>query len=314
MLYRSFAGGKTIKIGYLSTIYHTSFLLKKDPYPKFKEPENKLKYYNTNLNDYNLEWNLFATGPAMLDAFAKKEIELGYIGLPPVMVGINNGINIKCVGGGHIEGTVMVSKPHYKSLNETKNINQVLQQFKGEKIGVPTKGCIHDVIIRRLTEKHNISIKNYPWADFIPSALEDGEIVAGVGTPALATAVFNQLKSKIIISPDKLWPYNPSYGIVVRDEIINESPEFILDFLKAHENACNFIREKRDLAARIVSNKMGVINKEFALKTYNISPRYCASIPPEYIESTLKFVVVLKKLGYINKILGQDEIFNLEFI
>jgi len=288
--------------------------LKKNTNQKIEDQENKLKKYNLDISNYDTKWNLFATGPAMLNAFAKKEIDLGYIGLPPVMVGINNQIKIKCVGGGHVEGTLMVSGSDFKSLTELKNINQVLRQFKGETIGVPAKGSIHDVIIRNLTEKYKISIKNYPWADFIPDAIEEGDIVAGVGTPALAVAVSNRIDSKIIIPPENLWSFNPSYGIVVRDEIINEYPEFIMDFLKIHENACNLIRKKGDLAAKIASENIQILDKKFISNTYNISPRYCASIPPEYIDSTLKFSPVLKKLGYINRNLGPDEIFNLKFI
>lgn len=50
------------------------------------------------------------------------------------------------------------------------------------------------------------------------------------------------------------------------------------------------------------------------LKTYNVSPKYCASISKEYIESTLKFIHVLKNLGYMKGNLKQEDIFNLKFI
>ena len=43
---------------------------------------------------------------------------------------------------------------------------------------------------------------------------------------------------------------------------------------------------------------------EFVLETYNISPRYCAKIPDEYIESTMDFIPVLKELGYMDHVLN----------
>ena len=90
-----------MKIGYLSTIYHTSFILKsgKFIFDSFDETE----------------WKLFPTGPEMMKAFEDKKIDLGYIGLPPVMIGIEKGMKIKCVGGGHVEGTVMVADKSYYS-------------------------------------------------------------------------------------------------------------------------------------------------------------------------------------------------------
>ncbi|MGF7117787.1 NitT/TauT family transport system substrate-binding protein [Methanobacterium oryzae] len=250
----------------------------------------------------------------MKEAFISNDIDLGYIGLPPVMIGIEKGLKVKCVGGGHVEGSVMVAPKSYKTFNEQGNIKEVLRQFEEKAIGTPSKGCIHDVIIRELTKDFDIEIKNYAWADFIPDAVDEGEIVACVGTPSLATVLFNVTDSHIVIPPKELWSWNPSYGIVVRNELINESPEFIIDFLKAHEDASNLIRNEPDNAAEIVLGEFKLLSKDFVLKTYNMSPKYCASIPKEYIKSTLKFIPVLKNLGYINGDLKEEDIFDLQFI
>ena len=266
------------------------------------------------LDKYDLEWELFATGPSMIEAFASESIDLGYIGLPPVMIGIENGLKIKCVGGGHVEGTVMIAQDSYKTFKELGSLETVLKQFEGKTIGTPTKGCIHDVIIREMTKDLDIKIKNFPWADFIPDAIEEGEIAAGVGTPSLATVISNRLDSNIVIPPNKLWTWNPSYGIVVQEKLIEESPEFIINFLKAHENASNLIRKNPENAAEIALKEVGIVNKDFVLKTYNISPKYCASIPEEYIESTLKFIPVLNDLGYMKGNLEKEDIFGRQFI
>jgi NitT/TauT family transport system substrate-binding protein len=289
-----------MRIGYLSTIYHTSFILKSG-----KIPFNNIE---------ETEWILYPTGPDMIKAFENMEIDLGYIGLPPVMLGIERGMKIRCVGGGHIEGTVMIADGSYKSYRELGDVNKVIEQFKEKTIGTPTKGSIHDVIMRSMLSKENIKINNYPWADFIPDAIYDGEIEAGVGTPSLVTVASKQFNTKIIIPPEKLWPYNPSYGIVVQEELISNSKDFIISFLKAHEDASNLIRNKPEIAAEIASKEMGVVDKKFVLDTYNISPRYCAKISDKYIESTMKFIPVLKYLGYMKDELNIEDIFNLKFI
>jgi NitT/TauT family transport system substrate-binding protein len=289
-----------MRIGYLSTIYHTSFILK----------SGNIEYKNSN----ETEWKLFPTGPAIMKAFKDKEIDLGYVGLPPVMIGIQNGMKLKCVAGGHIEGTVMIAKEEYDSYDDLGDMESVLKQFEGKSIGTPTRGSIHDVIIRNLLGNSDISINNYPWADFIPDAISENEIAAGVGTPSLATVSGMQLETKIIVPPNKLWPYNPSYGIVVQEDIIKEDEEFILSFIKAHEEACNLIRNQPELAAQTAAGEMGVVDKGFVLNTYNISPRYCAKIPEEYIKSTMDFLPVLKKLGYMNTDLKPEDIFELKYI
>ena len=87
-----------------------------------------------------------------------------------------------------------------------------------------------------------------------------------------------------------------------------------MDFLKAHEDASNLIINNPDIAAEIASHEMGVVDKEFVLDTYKISPRYCAKISDAYIRSTMDFIPVLKKLGYMNLDLTVDDIFYLKFI
>lgn len=291
-----------MNIGYLSTIYHTSFIL--------KSPGNKfLEGIET-----NLDWTLFPTGPAMMEAFKNGKIDLGYIGLPPVMIGIKNGLKLKCVAGGHVEGTVMISRDSFSSFADLGSVNEVLDQFEGETIGTPARGSIHDVIIRGLIHDRDISIINYPWADFIPGAIRDGEISAGLGTPSLATVASREINSKLIIPPSKLWPYNPSYGIAVREELVKRAPEFVTDFLLAHEAACNFIRNQPLEAAEVAAGQLGNIDVDFVLETFQISPKYCASLPEEYIKSTLDFVPVLKKLGYLEKKIKREDIFDLKFI
>ncbi len=250
----------------------------------------------------------------MMDSFASGETDIGYIGLPPAMIRLENGLNLKCVAGGHIEGTVMVAPTSYKTFDELGSVKTVLEQFEGKVIGTPSRGCIHDVIISELTKDLYISIKNFDWADFIPDAMEEGYIAAGVGTPSLATVISSRLDSNIVIPPYKLWPYNPSYGIVVREDLIDESPEFISQFLKAHEEACNLIRLQPENAAEIAFEELEVVNKEFVLNTYKISPKYCASLPEVYINSTLKFIPVLQNLGYMKGNLKEEDIFELKFI
>lgn len=286
-----------MKIGYLSTLYHTSFQIK-SMQPKIQKE--------------TLEWKLFSSGPAMVKAFSAGEINLGYVGLPPVMIGLSRGMELKCVAGGHIEGTVLVATEEFDSYNISTDVDSLISQFEGKTIGVPSRGSIHDVILRKIAANKDIKIKNYPWADFIPGALQDGVIDAGVGTPAMAVAAGGG--TQIIIPPHLLWPWNPSYGIVSSAAIIDENPEFIRDFLIIHENSCNFIKNNPLPAAEIVSKELGIKDINFALNTFRISPGYCASLPLEYIESTLKFITELKKQGYLNSMMKKKDIFYTKII
>lgn len=294
---------RDLRVGYLPTLYHTSYILKSG---RWLEKSSGLK----------VDWQLYPTGPAMTKAFSEQKIDIGYIGLPPAMIAIDKGTPIICVGGGHVEGTIMLAPKHYKTLEELGDVKKVLEQFSGKKIGTPSQGSIHDVIIRNLLEEQGVkgvTVKNYEWAEFLPEALENGEIDAAVGTPSLIVAASRQIDVHLVIPPNKLWPHNPSYGIVIRKEL-KENTHVILEFLKMHKKACTLIRENPGKAAKLVSKEIKGLNPEFVKATYTISPKYCAALSPQYITSTLAFVPILKKLGYIKKILGEKEVFETSYI
>ncbi|HXW69420.1 MAG TPA: ABC transporter substrate-binding protein, partial [Dissulfurispiraceae bacterium] len=145
-------------IGHLSTFYHTAMLL-------------MAKGTLGKKIGARVEWKLFGTGPAIVNAFEKGELDLAYIGLPPAIIGIARGVEIKCIAGGHIEGTVVCGRTGDRGFPETDDLGAVLRQFSGFKIGVPGNGSIHDVILTDCLDRFELNsfveVIHFPWADAI---------------------------------------------------------------------------------------------------------------------------------------------------
>ncbi len=85
-------------------------------------------------------------------------------------------------------------------------------------------------------------------------------------------------------------------------------------FIGLHEQACNLIRENADAAAQIVAQELKVSRCGFVKRVFSISPHYCAALPQPYRAATMAFVPVLRELGYIDRELSEQEIFDLSFI
>jgi NitT/TauT family transport system substrate-binding protein len=252
----------------------------------------------------------------MIQAFERDEIQIGYTGLPPAIIGISRGIPLVCIGGGHVEGTLMVAGYCYKGHKDLGSMESVVGQFRNLRVGIPGKGSIHDVIFRNLLVQlsyPDVEIINYAWADLIPKALLKGEINAAVGTPPLAVLCKKECKTHVLIPPEGLWPFNPSYGIVVRREILSEEA-LVEGFLTLHERACNLIRKAPEGAAEWTVRALPWLDEDFVKKVYTVSPRYCASLPAQYIRATLDFLPVLKNMGYIDMLPGKEEIFEARLI
>jgi NitT/TauT family transport system substrate-binding protein len=292
-----------LRIGHLPTLYHTSFLLMGTALLKN--------------NDVEAEWTLFPSGPDLVDAMREGRLDIGYVGLPPVIIGVDKGIGLICIAGGHIEGTLMVGGQGARTVDQCGSMSAFLGQFSGTAIGCPPRGSIHDVIVNELLKEYHIEdvhVKNYAWADFLPEAIVEAEIAAAAGTPALAVAARRYYGAHTILPPARLWPFNPSYGIVaMRDDLVRRE-DVLRRFLVAHEIACEMIRHDPGKCARIVARTTGVVDAGFVAEAYQISPKYCASLPPEYVSSTMKFVNALEALGYISGRSSETDIFDVSLI
>lgn len=294
---------KTLRLGYLSTMYHTSHLIK------------HLRWIETEL-EVKTEWALFGTGPAMVNAFREDRLDIGYIGLPPAMIGIEKGLAIKCVAGGHAEGTVMIGRQGFSSFSAGQSPREVLLQFCGQKIGTPSAGSIHDVIARHLIRESGIAdieVINYPWADLIPDAIQSGDISGAFGTPPLSVVADTWFSYPIILPASEIWPFNPSYGIVATEKML-KAADLLKGFIRLHEKACNMIIRFPEKVSETIAAEIKVVDSPFVRKVLSVSPRYCASLPAEYIRATMAFLPALKNMNYIKRDLSEGEVFDLSYI
>ncbi|MGC2061606.1 MAG: ABC transporter substrate-binding protein [Thermodesulfovibrionales bacterium] len=294
-----------LRIGHLSTFYHTAILLMAR-----RDIERRL--------GIEVEWKLHGTGPSLVQAYEKSEIDIAYIGLPPAIIGIDRGVTITCIAGGHVEGTVISGGSMLTGFPETADLREVLAQFRGQTIGVPGKGSIHDVILAELLDRGGlreaVTVRNFAWSDQITEAAVKGLIAAAVGTPALGVALRRYAGFKLLCPASRVWPNNPSYGIVAGRDFLLKERAVILQFLGIHEEATAFLRDSPGEAAEIISRFIGFIDAGFVLETLQMSPKYCADLSEDYMQSTLDFVSCLRRLGYIKRDIHRAEIFDVSLI
>ncbi len=299
-------GKNKISIGHLSTCYHSNFILMQD---------DDLK---TQLG-VEVDWNIFGTGPEMVAAFKNNELDIGYIGLPPAIIGIEQGVPIKCVAGGHVEGTILCAKKKYKDDTQLdNNLHKVLSQFKGAAIGVPAKGSIHDVILSYYIDKYKlqdeIEVINYAQAELIALDMKKNKLEAGVGTPCLAVFAATLLESRLIIRADNLWDNNPSYGVFFHEDLIRKSPGLVLGFLALHKKSATLLRNSPEMAAKMIADTVEMTTEEYVKEVLKISPKYCIALSEGYVKSSIEFVGALHRLGYIKRTLKVEEIFEFRFV
>ena len=288
-----------LRIGYLPTFYHTSHLLRADGWAPDGRPPT---------------WTLEMTGPALVRSLGAGALDLAYIGLPPAMIAIARGVPIRCIAGGHEEGTIVVAGQDVPlTRTDGTGLRATLRALEGGTVGIPAAGSIHDVIFRELVREHglerSIAIRNFVQADLITEALAAGELRAGVGTPALGAAAHRYAGATVVVPARALWPHNPSYGIVATDAARSRT-DLVREFLRAHEAATALIRHDPAEAARRTAASVEVSDAALIEESYRISPRYCGALSAGFVTATHRFGAALLRLGYLPRAVAPDEVFD----
>ncbi|HEY9207372.1 MAG TPA: ABC transporter substrate-binding protein [Candidatus Methanoperedens sp.] len=293
----------TVKIGYLPSMCQSIYVLKEH------------KTLERGLGVDAVEYKRYESGPLITQAFAQGEADIGFMGIPPVMIGIDKGVPIKVIASTHSEGSSLIASKKYKNLTELGSIGSVLKQFDGKSIGAPGKGSIQDVIIRTELKKAevNATIKNIPVASTLPALLNEGQIDAYVVWPPFEMEGVLKGYGNVVIPSDELWPYNPCCALVVTEKFEKEHPDIVQKLVELHNYASLFIMSHPDELADAANAELGIDN-ESALASIQFSPKYCALPDERYINSTMQFVNALKELGYTTNNLTEDQIFDLKYI
>jgi len=129
-----------LRIGHLSTFYHTAIILM---------AEGAV----TRTLGMDVEWRLFGTGPAIVNSFESKELDLAYVGLPPAAIGISRGVGIICVAGGISRNGHCRDKRVHR-VSEQEDLRQILGQFQGKEDRGSGQRSIHDVILSECLERY----------------------------------------------------------------------------------------------------------------------------------------------------------------
>ena len=182
----------------------------------------------------------YANGGYAMDAIAAGEVDIAYLGSPPAITKhLNAMVNTTIVAQVNEIGSALVTKQPITSLND----------LKGRTIATPGSATIQYFLFLRLAEEEGISIGNFSFTKLQPKdmtvALAGGSIDAFIAwEPYCANAVVNDVGAIYKKSSD-IWPDHICCVLVASKTFAADHPDIVINFLKAHIDATNWINEAK---------------------------------------------------------------------
>lgn len=276
-----------------------------------------------NLNSYES----YVTGMALASALARGDIQVAYMCLiPAINVYANAEVPIKIVVGTHKYGYGLAVNPE-----KIKNVKDL--EESGIRIGCVREGGAVDVLLHKTIDKYNLDEKKIlnnirrmnPPKQVL--AIKTGQLDAAFLPEQWATMA-EAFGFKMLLTSQKIWPEMQGSVLVVKEELIRDTPEVVEKLVRITQKATDWINQNPREAAEIVARQLqeaggnlfpveiaGIATQtemtpEVLLKSMD-RLEYVTGIDPEVVQETIDYVV---QLGYIKSSFKAEEIIDLSLI
>lgn len=258
----------------------------------------------TQVTDYS-----FPTGPPEMNSMLAGNIDIAYVGSAPFISALASGLDAKIVAAVQTQGSDLILRPEIPYENP--------QDLKGLTIGTFPPGSIQDTLLREwllengLDPEKDVSVKPMGPGDATTAIIADQ--IDGVFLPHPAPAVIaNKGAGRTVVASGEMAPNHACCVLVASGKLIREQPELVEQIVKTHIRATEYDLENQDEAATIFSKKTGqdIADVQKSFKEWDGT---WAADPNLIVDSVEDYAKIQYDLGYINKHLTKDDIFDLSF-
>ena len=251
---------------------------------------------------------VFQSGPPEMQAMLAGALDIAYVGTAPPITAIAQGLDAKIVAAVNINGSDLVLRPDI-AYSEPKSL-------EGLSIGTFPPGSIQDIVMKKWLEDNGVDISKIQIHGMGPgdavTAIEAGKI-DGVFLPHPSPAQISlDGKGRTVVQSGEMWPNHACCSLLISGKLLREQPALVEQIIKTHIKATEYVNAHPDEAAQIYAQKTGqdLAMVELSVKTWDGK---WVSDPAVQIPSTVEYAKIDQQLGYINKTLGEDDLFDTSF-
>lgn len=285
----------TVIVGYLPSDHHSALFV----------AESMNMYENEGIN---VQLVPFETGTELIKAAELGKIDVGYCGISPVTIAIDNGVPIKIVAEVNQDGSGIVVKKN-GSINNVSDLN-------GKTIAIPGKGTVQDILLRYELSLNNISADNVNIKEsevpFMPQSLQFDKFDSFIAWEPFVSIAELQSSGKILLRSSQIWNNHPCCVVIATDKYIKKEPVELRKFLKVHKEATDYINSNRDNSAQIISGKL---NTELWVEKESLNHVEFIAVPSgDYISNIHRFIQLQKQFGYVKNDISNSSLFDLSYL
>lgn len=220
-------GDNTVKIGYLPSD-HDAALFVADKQGLYAE-----KNITTELVQFN-------NGGDLMTAMASGQVDIGYVGIAPVLSSVSKGVPVKVISSAQTEGSGIV-------VTKDSGIKSAAD-LKGKSIATPGEASIQHVLLSYYLKKNGLSTNDLNISAMkVPSmndALKTKQIDGIITFQPYVSIAANDTNNVVLENSSGILPNHPCCVVVASDDFIKNHEDKTKDILDVHKNATKYINDQ----------------------------------------------------------------------
>ncbi len=255
------------------------------------------------ITDYN-----FPTGAPEMQTMLAGDLDIAYVGAAPFIAAVSTGLDAKIVAAVQTQGSDLVLRSEIPYSTPADLVGKTIATFP--------PGTIQDTILRTWLEQNDVDPASVNIKAMDPgaatTALSAGQ-VDGVFLPHPSPAVIAaEGTGRTVVQSGEMMKDHACCVLVASGSLIREHPEIVEQVVRTHIKATEYNLENPDEAATIYSKKTGQ-NVETVKASFRNWDGTWTADPNVITTSVVDYTNLQYELGYINKPLTQDDLFDLSF-
>ncbi len=207
-----------------------------------------------------VEWKAFNAGPAAIEALFANAIDLSYVGPNPAVTGYvrSQGEAVRVIAGAASGGASLV-------VRQGAGIEKA-SDFHGKRVATPQQANTQDVALRSWLRANGLKPREKGGdVQVIPISNADqlslflkGQLDAAWAPEPWAARLVHEGGGRIFLDERDLWPNHEFVitNVIIRPKYLQERPEVVKNFLRAHVELTDWINKNPAQAKQIMNQEL----------------------------------------------------------
>lgn len=262
----------------------------------------ELGWLEEKLPGIEVEWKQFGGPTAIREAMLAKEVDFGFMGVSPVLIGISNGMDWKYATGiSRNQVALVTDKPELRTLADFTD---------QDKIVVLSPGCTQHVLLCMLAREQlgdamamDAQIVSMSHPDGMNALISDTEVSAHFVTPPYLQEEL-KLGMHVIADGEELIGEQFTFiSGVAMTEFHDEYPELYTTFIETLNEAIDYINNNMEESIRILAPIYGITEEELREQM-----SYGGTIYSSDLQGVEKIKTAMYEMGFISENFDYEDI------